>query len=131
MTLTTFRNTIEAAARRNTLSAGLIGEGARIPGLFGDVPLVYADYVASGRAMRQVEDYVIENVLPFYANSHTEASFCGSYITRLRQDARAEIARCVGARDEDAVIFTGAGATAGLNRLVSLFGIEEAARPVF
>ena len=95
-----------------------------IPGLHGDVPLVYADYVASGRALRQVEDFVAEQVLPFYANSHTEASYCGSYMTRLRREARAEIARIVGARGEDAVIFTGSGATAGLNRLVSLLGVE-------
>ncbi|MEX0318700.1 MAG: aminotransferase class V-fold PLP-dependent enzyme [Ruegeria sp.] len=130
MTLSTFRAAIEAATHTNTLRDGLIGENILIPGLHGDVPLVYADYVASGRALRQVEDYVAQHVLPFYANSHTEASFCGSYITRLRREARAEIARMVGATEDDAVIFTGSGATAGLNRLVSLFGVAEADRPV-
>ncbi|MBO9449007.1 aminotransferase class V-fold PLP-dependent enzyme [Tropicibacter sp. R16_0] len=130
MTLTHFRETIEAATHDNTLADGLIGETVLIPGLHGDVPLVYADYVASGRALRQVEDYVATHVLPFYANSHTEASYCGSYMTRLRRDARAEIARLVGATEEDAVIFAGSGATAGLNRLVSLMGLERADRPV-
>lgn len=130
MTLTHFRETIEAATRDNTLADGLIGENVLIPGLHGDVPLVYADYVASGRALRQVEDYVATHVLPFYANSHTEASYCGSYMTRLRRDARAEIARIAGATERDAVIFAGSGATAGLNRLVSLMGVEQADRPV-
>ncbi len=130
MTLTHFRETIEASTHDNTLADGLIGENVLIPGLHGDVPLVYADYVASGRAMKQVEDYVATHVLPFYANSHTEASYCGSYMTRLRRDARAEIARLGGATEEDAVIFTGSGATAGLNRLVSLMGVERADRPV-
>ena len=130
MTLSTFRAEIQAAAHDNTLRDGLIGENVLIPGFHGDVPLVYADYVASGRALQQVEDFVAQRVLPFYANSHTEASYCGSYMTRLRHDARAEIARIVGARGEDAVIFTGSGATAGLNRLVSLLGVEEADRPV-
>ncbi|WP_171176087.1 aminotransferase class V-fold PLP-dependent enzyme [Ruegeria sp. HKCCD8929] len=130
MTLSIFRAAIEAATHTNTLRDGLIGENILIPGLRGDVPLVYADYVASGRALRQVEDYVVQHVLPFYANSHTEASFCGSYITRLRREARGEIARMVGATEDDAVIFTGSGATAGLNRLVSLFGVAEADRPV-
>ena len=124
MTLSTFRAEIQAAAHDNTLRDGLIGENVLIPGFHGDVPLVYADYVASGRALQQVEDFVAQQVLPFYANSHTEASYCGSYMTRLRHDARAEIARIVGARGEDAVIFTGSGATAGLNRLVSLLGVE-------
>ncbi len=130
MTLSKFRTALEATTPTSSLRDGLIGENVLIPGLHGDVPLVYADYVASGRALRQVEDFVTEQVLPFYANSHTEASYCGSYMTRLRREARAEIARIVGAKEEDAVIFTGAGATAGLNRLVSLLGVEAADRPV-
>ncbi len=130
MTLSKFRAEIEAATHTNSLRDGLIGENALIPGLHGDVPLVYADYVASGRALRQVENFVAEHVLPYYANSHTEASYCGSYMTRLRREAREEIARIVGARGQNKVIFTGSGATAGLNRLVSLMGVNEADRPV-
>ncbi|MEX0329344.1 MAG: aminotransferase class V-fold PLP-dependent enzyme [Ruegeria sp.] len=130
MTLSEFRADLEAGPRVSELRRGLIGENVLIPGLFGDVPLVYADYVASGRALRQVEDYIAQHVLPFYANSHSEASFCGSYMTRLRREARAEIARIVGARGEDTVVFAGSGATAGLNRLVSLMGVQEADRPV-
>ncbi len=130
MTLSKFRADLCSTTHNSNLRDGLIGENVLIPGLQGDVPLVYADYVASGRALRQVEDYVAQNVLPFYANSHTEASYCGSYMTRLRREARAEIARLVGAREDDAVIFTGSGATAGLNRLVSLLGVEDADQPV-
>ena len=130
MTLSLFRAEIQSAIHENNLRDGLIGEGVLIPGLHREVPLVYADYVASGRALRQVEDFVVAKVLPFYANSHTEASYCGSYMTRLRREARAEIARIVDAREEDAVIFAGSGATAGLNRLVSLLGVQKADRPV-
>ena len=130
MSLADFRAIVEAAARNDVLKDSIIGEGKRIPGLNGEVALVYADYVASGRAMQQVEEFVLNEVLPFYANSHTEASFCGSFVSRLRRDARSEIARLVGASDQDAVIFTGSGATAGINRLVNLFGVEEAERPV-
>ncbi len=130
MSLSEFRNLILDDIAAGRLADGLIGEGVMIPGLEGDVPLVYADYVASGRALRQIEDFVAGRVLPFYANSHTEASYCGGYITRLRAEARAEIARAVGAGPEHAVIFAGSGATAGLNRLVSLFGLREARRAV-
>jgi selenocysteine lyase/cysteine desulfurase len=130
MTLADFKTTTHEAAARGTLRDGLIGEGIMIPGLTGDVPLVYADYVASGRALKQVESFVAEQVLPFYANSHTEASYCGSYITRLRREARSEIARLTGARQDDSVIFTGSGATAGLNRLVSLMGVQDSDQPV-
>ena len=130
MILEQFKSLIKQQAEAGTLAQGLIGEGVMIPGLNGDVPLVYADYVASGRAMRQVEDFIAEKVLPFYANSHTEASYCGQYVTRLRRAARAEIARLTGAGAECEVIFAGSGATAGLNRLVTLLGVEEAENPV-
>lgn len=110
------------------LGAGLIGADAVVDGPFGSKPMIYADYVASGRALRQVERFVLEDVLPHYANSHTEASWCGGFMTRLRRDARAVIASHCGADENHAVIFTGSGATAGINRLVSLLGVTEAAR---
>ena len=80
MPLDTFKSKLNTSDPLADLRAGDIGEGVMIPGLNGPVPLVYADYVASGRALRQIEDFVSEQVLPFYANSHTEASYCGGYM---------------------------------------------------
>lgn len=108
------------------LKNAIIGKDAVIPGPSGPNRLIYADHVASGRALRQVEDFVLQRVLPYYANSHTEASFCGAYTTALREAARAYILRQLdGAEDQHAVLFVGAGATAGLNRLVHLFDIRN------
>lgn len=126
--LSSFRNMLDDGDTIAALRSGLIGEGMAIPGPFGPKPLIYADYVASGRALRQVEDFVLENVLPYYANSHTEASFCGQYVTRLRRSARHTIARLTQATNDYAVIFLGSGATAGINRLVHLLGVPEAAQ---
>ncbi|MHA3977496.1 aminotransferase class V-fold PLP-dependent enzyme [Halovulum sp. GXIMD14794] len=106
-----------------TLRAGLIGESAVMDGPYGPKPLVYADYVASGRALAQVEDFMRDRVLPYYANSHTEASYCGAFSTRLREEGRAAIARLVGAGEGYSTIFTGSGATNGLNRIVGLLDI--------
>ncbi|OED46135.1 aminotransferase class V [Rhodobacteraceae bacterium (ex Bugula neritina AB1)] len=130
MSIEVFRNALKSGDVVKSVREGIIGDGVKIPGLFGEVPLTYADYVASGRALAQVEDYVREHVLPYYANSHTEASYCGQYITRLRAAARAEISRLTQADDGCSVIFTGSGATAGLNRLVGLFGVNKARRAV-
>jgi selenocysteine lyase/cysteine desulfurase len=125
-----FRASLMTAGKLADLRAGLIGEGVMIDGPCGPKPLVYADYTASGRALMQVERFVMEHVLPFYANSHTEASFCGAAMTRLRADARATIAQLCGAGPDHAVIFCGAGATAGINRLVSLLGANDRSTPV-
>lgn len=102
---------------------GLIGEGMTFDGPYGRQRLIYADYVASGRALRQVEQFVAEEVLPHYSNSHTEASHCGRTITRMRAEARAIVARECGAGPDCHVIFSGAGATSGLNRIVALLEI--------
>ncbi len=126
--LRAFAASLAGPDRIARLRAGLIGEGIEVPGPFGPHPLVYADYVASGRALRQVEEFVMASVLPHYANSHTEASFCGGQMTRLRRAARAVIAACCGATEEHATVFVGSGATAGINRLVSLFGVDAAVR---
>lgn len=120
-----FRAEFESPQILDLLAEGLIGSDAVVDGPFGPKPLVYADYVASGRALMQVETFVLRQVLPFYANSHTEASYCGSMMTRLRREARATIAACCGADDRHAVIFAGSGATAGINRLVALLGADR------
>jgi selenocysteine lyase/cysteine desulfurase len=122
-----FTTDLSGPDRLDQLRAGLIGEGTQISGPFGPRKLIYADYVASGRALRQVEHFVMEQVLPFYANSHTEASYCGERMTCMRREARSLIAQACGADQTFATVFTGSGATAGLNRLVGLFNVEAAA----
>lgn len=126
--LSAFREALTAGDTIAALRKGLVGDDVTISGPFGDKRLVYADYVASGRALMQVEEFVLSKVLPFYANSHTEASYCGGYITRMRREARAAIAECCKADGDHAVIFAGSGATAGLNRLVSLLGVCDAVK---
>ena len=116
------------------LRRGLIGEGMPVPGPNGPNPLVYADYVASGRALRSIENLITDEVLPVYSNAHTEASFCGRRINWLRAEARRIVGACCGAGDDNAVIFAGSGATAGLTKLVGLLGVEaqmaEGRRPL-
>ena len=108
------------------LRDGLVGKDAVVQGPFGPKPMLYCDYTASGRALWQVERFVLEEVLPWYANSHTEASHCGARMTAMRRAAREVVARACGAGPEHAVIFCGSGATAGINRLVHLLGVSDA-----
>ncbi|SHH60167.1 aminotransferase class V-fold PLP-dependent enzyme [Cognatishimia maritima] len=109
------------------LRAGLIGDDLILDTPTGPKKMIYADYVASGRALHQVEDAILQDVLPYYANSHTEQSLCGARMTRLREDARSVVLRHVnGDKAEHAVIFGGSGATTGLNQAVHLFGIKDA-----
>jgi selenocysteine lyase/cysteine desulfurase len=126
--LSEFRQSLEVEDRLSCIANDLVGSDAEIVGPFGAKTLVYADYVASGRALWSVERFIVDKVLPFYANSHTEASYCGAFMTALRQVAREVIAGCCGADFPHAVIFSGSGATAGLNRLVNLLGINDSSQ---
>ncbi|KKB13305.1 hypothetical protein VE25_02275 [Devosia geojensis] len=101
----------------------LVGDKAAIRGPFGARRLVYADYTASGRALDFIETSVARQVLPTYANTHTETSYTGLQTTRLREGARAAIRRAVGADERHAVIFCGSGATAAVNKLASVLGL--------
>lgn len=120
-----FRSSLEGGDVVKRLQDGLIGHDTVLEGPFGAKKMVYADYVASGRAVRQIEEAVLSDLLPYYANSHTEASFVGGTMTRLRREARNIIRSCCNATQDHAVIFTGSGATQGINRLVHLLGIPE------
>lgn len=118
-----FRSGLATPDRLQRMASDLIGKDVNIVGPFGSKRLVYADYVASGRALMGVEQFILSNVLPYYANSHTEASYCGGAMTGFRHAARETVAACCGATADHAVIFTGSGATSGLNRLVNLLGV--------
>jgi len=107
---------------------GVIGEGELLDGPYGPRRITYADYSASGRSLDFVEDFIRREILPRYANTHTESSGTGWQTTRLREDARRLIHQAVGGGERDLVIFCGSGATAAVDRLVGLLGLRQAPR---
>ena len=45
--------------------------------VFGEKPHVYCDYTASGKSLRFIEDYITNQVMPLYANTHSMQSAGG------------------------------------------------------
>lgn len=102
----------------------IIGDDRALAGPYGTRRMTYADYTASGRSLGFIEDFIREEVLPLYANTHTETSSTGLQTTRFREDARKIILEACGGTDEDVVIFSGSGATGAINKLIEILNLR-------
>jgi selenocysteine lyase/cysteine desulfurase len=98
--------------------AALADAGLEVPVLGGGVVRhVNLDIAASAPALDAVAAYVAR-VLPYYSSVHRGSGYPSQAVTAIVEDARGTVARHVGARDDDLVVFT-RNTTDALNLLAS------------
>jgi len=102
----------------------IIGHQQFFESPFGKKELIYADWTASGRAYRPIEECIQKEVLPFVANTHTETTVTGTLMSKAYEKAKVIVKQHVGANSNDALIFCGSGMTGAVNKLQRILGLR-------
>ncbi len=102
----------------------IIGNDFEHPFDFGEKKIVYADWAASGRLYRPIEEYIINKLGPYVANTHTETTLTGTVMTHAYHQAHHIIKKHVNASPDDRLIFAGFGMTAVINKFQRIMGLR-------
>lgn len=105
--------------RKNT-----IGWDACINTPYGEKPLVYADWIASGRLYQPIEELMKNKIGPMVANTHSESSDTGMIMTNIYKHSHSIIKRHVNAGEDDIIITAGFGMTYVINKLQRILGMR-------
>jgi selenocysteine lyase/cysteine desulfurase len=104
---------------------GIIGVDAQLISPDGQPkPLVYADWIASGRSYGPIEDRVRKEILPLVANTHTETSTTGVAMTHAYHAAQQHIKNHVQAGPDDLILTSCSGMTGLINKFQRILGLK-------
>jgi len=91
---------------------------------YGEQKIMYADWIASGRLYRPIEERMLNDFGPFIANTHTETSETGTLMTHSYHYAQKLIKKHVNAGPNDVLLQAGFGMTAVVNKLQRILGLK-------
>ncbi|MGS2740039.1 aminotransferase class V-fold PLP-dependent enzyme [Sinomicrobium pectinilyticum] len=103
----------------------IIGEHQAFRSPYGVQKMLYADWVASGRLYMPIEKRIVEEVAPFFANTHSFSSETGKITTNLYLEARSIIKKHVNAGEDDVLVTTGSGMTGALACLQRIMRLRK------
>ena len=102
----------------------IVGTGHTFESPYGTKEIIYADWIASGRLYKPIEEKLLHDIGPYLANTHTETSVTGSSMTMAYHEARTIIKKHVNANDDDVLITTGTGMTGAINKFQRILGLK-------
>ena len=91
---------------------------------FGTKKIIYADWIASGRLYKPIEEKLCETFGPFVGNTHSEASVTGTTMTFAYHESHKIIKEHVNADKDDVIITTGSGMTTVVCKFQRLLGLK-------
>lgn len=102
----------------------VVGYDERFLTPFGEQPLIYADWTASGRMYGPIEELLSQEIAPFVGNTHTETTVTGSAMTIAYHKAKEIIKAHCGAAEKDVVISSNSGMTGVVNKFQRILGLK-------
>jgi hypothetical protein len=100
----------------------IIGNDLLFETPYGLRNMFYADYTASGRGLRFIEEKLLQ-IQKSYANTHTEDDYSGKYLTGFFHQAETRIKRMVNAGEHGKIFSVGSGSTGALKKLQEIIGV--------
>jgi selenocysteine lyase/cysteine desulfurase len=102
----------------------IIGYDQTFIGPYGEKKIIYADWIASGRLYKPIEEKITDVLGPFIGNTHTETSITGTSMSRAYSLAHEIIKAHVNAKPDDVIITAGFGMTAVINKFQRILGLK-------
>jgi selenocysteine lyase/cysteine desulfurase len=102
----------------------IIGFNLEHPFESGSKKVIYADWAASGRLYKPIEEYLSNELGPYFANTHTETTLTGTVMTKAYHQAYLIIKKHVNASQDHQLLFGGFGMTSVLNKFLRILGLR-------
>lgn len=103
---------------------GIIGDDQEFETPYGRKKMLYADWIASGRLYRPIEEKMANLIGPNIGNTHTETTESGILMTNAYHKAQRIIKYHVGANEDDVLITAGSGMTTVVNKFQRILGLR-------
>jgi len=101
-----------------------IGHDLNFTSPYGIKKLLYADWIASGRIYKPIEEKMSSLFAPYVGNTHSESSITGTIMTLSYHYAHDYIKKHVNASPDDVILTAGFGMTAVVNKFQRILGLK-------
>jgi len=98
---------------------------------YGIQKMIYADWIASGRLYKPIEDRISNVIGPWVANTHTETCESGQLITKAYHEAQHIIKEHVNAGPGDVLITSGFGLTGVLVKFQRILNLKVPEKDIY
>jgi selenocysteine lyase/cysteine desulfurase len=108
----------------NRFRKNVIGINQEFESPYGSKKIIYADWTASGRLYRPIEEIIMNKIGPFVGNTHTGTTLTGKRMTEAYHYALRYIKKHVNAHENDVIISSNSGMTGVVNKFQRILGLK-------